>query len=177
MARIEQWDAAQAAAGIEGLIALLRDAVAGGASVGFLPPLDAAEARRYWEGVIGELGAGERILLAARDAGGLAGAVQLALPAKPNASHRADVQKLLVHSRARRAGLGRALMAELERAAGAAGRSLLVLDTRQGDAAERLYRAIGYREAGVIPAYARSADGALAGSVFFYRRLDEEDGA
>ncbi|HEY1015473.1 MAG TPA: GNAT family N-acetyltransferase [Herpetosiphonaceae bacterium] len=177
MGQIERWDAADAARNIDGLVELLRDSVDGGASVGFLPPLAAGEARRYWEDVIRELSAGERILLAARDATGLAGAAQLALPAKPNASHRAEVQKLLVHSRARRAGLGRALMAELEGAARAAGRLLLVLDTREGDAAERLYRALGYRAAGVIPGYARSADGRLDGSVFFYRALDEEETA
>ena len=39
-------------------------------------------------------------------------------------------------------------MARLEQEARSAGRTLLTLDTRAGDAAERLYRAMGWHEAG-----------------------------
>jgi len=46
-----------------------------------------------------------------------------------------------------------------------------VLDTRQGDNAERLYRTLGYHEAGVIPAYAQSASGTLESTVIFYKIL------
>ena len=63
-------------------------------------------------------------------------------------------------------------MATLEAAARAAGRSLLVLDTRQGDASELLYAKLGYFKAGTIPAYARSANGALDACVFYYRQLE-----
>jgi ribosomal protein S18 acetylase RimI-like enzyme len=62
-------------------------------------------------------------------------------------------------------------MAALESLARALGGSLLVLDTRQGDDAERLYRRIGYRAAGVIPGYARSSSGRLDGTVFMYKAL------
>jgi hypothetical protein len=48
-----------------------------------------------------------------------------------------------------------------------------VLDTRQGDPSERLYTSVGYRLAGAIPAYAKSADGALDPSAFDYRLLTE----
>ena len=48
----------------------------------------------------------------------------------------------------------------------------LVLDTRQGDVAERLYLKQGYIRAGSIPQYARSADGTLHTTVFFYRLLE-----
>ncbi len=63
-------------------------------------------------------------------------------------------------------------MAALERRAVREARTLLVLDTRQGDAAEQLYRRLGYSEAGVIPAYARSADGMLDATVFMYKLLE-----
>ena len=53
------------------------------------------------------------------------------------------------------------------------GRTTLVLDTRQGDPSERLYASVGYRLAGAIPAYAKSADGALDPSAFYYRLLTE----
>ena len=153
------------------LIALLQDAVASGASIGFLPPLTTDVAERYWDGVAADQVAGTRLLLAALQADRIVGAIQLALVSKPNARHRAEIQKLLVLSSARQQGLGRALMVAVELAARQAERSLLVLDTRQGDVAERLYRSLGYAEAGVIPQYARSANGELDACVFFYKLL------
>jgi ribosomal protein S18 acetylase RimI-like enzyme len=62
-------------------------------------------------------------------------------------------------------------MQAIEQAARERGRSLLVLDTRQGDNAERLYRRLGYHEVGIIPAYALSATGTLDGTVLFYKEL------
>lgn len=108
----------EAVALLPALRELLQDAVASGASVGFLPPLADAEADEYWAGVIAALRAGSRALLVARDdAGALTGTVQLDLPTRANGRHRAEVAKLLVHRRARRQGLGRALMRALEGAA------------------------------------------------------------
>jgi acetyltransferase len=155
------------------LIALLCDAVASGASVGFLPPLDAAEADRYWDGVIADVAAGGRVLLGARDeAGRLVGSAQLELAGKPNARHRAEVQKVMVLRAARRRGLGRALMCALDEHARRLGRTTLVLDTREGDPSEALYRSTGWTRFGVAPRYARSADGGLDGSAFYYKLLD-----
>ena len=67
-------------------------------------------------------------------ASGIVGSVQLHPAWAPNQPHRADVAKLLVHQRARRRGLARALMADLEARAAANGFTLLVLDTCQGTA-------------------------------------------
>ena len=77
----------------------------------------------------------------------------------------------MVHSACRRRGLGRALMLAAEDDARRLGRTTLVLDTRQGDPSERLYRALGWERGGVIPRYARSADGKLDASAFYYRLL------
>ena len=153
------------------LIQLLDDAVTSGASVGFLPPLAPSEAQSYWQGVGADLEHETRALLIARDAAGIVGTVQLELPSKPNARHRAEVQKLLVHTRARRQGIAQMLMDAIEALAAQEGRRLLVLDTRHGDDAERLYRRRGYVEAGTIPLYARSADGSLHTTIIFYREL------
>ena len=69
------------------LIALLQDAVDGGASVGFLPPLGAEEARAYWESVAAALEDGGRRLSVARAAaGGIVGTVQLDLAGQANAT-------------------------------------------------------------------------------------------
>lgn len=164
-------DAAEAAARLPALVELLRDAVDGGASVGYLPPLDAAEAEAYWRGVIAALDTPYRLLLVAVEGGQVVGTVQLAMESRPNGSHRAEVSKLLVHSAHRRRGVGQALMRALEDAARIAGRTTLVLDTLQGDAGERLYQRLGYHVAGVIPQYARVGDGSLQPTVFYYKLL------
>src|SRR5579884_3338851 len=135
------------------LIHLLQDAVASGASLGFLPPLSVEDAQQYWSAVFQEIAQGTCVLLIARDAGQIVGSVQLALATKPNAKHRAEVQKLFVHTGQRRRGIGRALMHAIEQVARDEERTLLVLDTRLGDSAEQLYRTLEYCEAGVIPAY------------------------
>lgn len=171
---IESLSAEQALAALPALCALLQDSVDGGASVGFLPPLAAEEARAYWDGLRSDVGQGSRMLLAAWSAARrLVGSAQLELATKPNARHRAEVQKVMVLRSARRQGIGRALMLELERHARRLGRTTLVLDTRQGDPSERLYRSLDWVPAGVIPRYAQGAGGALDASAFYYRLLDE----
>jgi ribosomal protein S18 acetylase RimI-like enzyme len=151
------------------LMELLRDAVDGGASVGFLPPLTTQEAQAYWETILGELDTGARILLGAFQGETLVGAVQLELALRANGRHRAEVQKFMVFSTARRQGVAQALMEALEEEARREGRSLLILDTRQGDPSEALYRKLGYTVAGVIPQFARSANGELHPTVFLYK--------
>jgi acetyltransferase len=154
------------------LAALLIDAVDSGASIGFLPPLDTAEAARYWDGVADALREGSRVLLIARHGDRPVGSVQLDLALRANGRHRAEVVRLMVHREARRHGLGRALMLAIEGEARRRGRTTLVLDTRQGDPSEALYRELGWTPAGVIPRYARSADGSLHTTAFYYKLLD-----
>ncbi len=173
MARIETLTADEAQDNLDDLTRLLQDAVAGGASLGFLAPLEDAVARNYWRDVIARVEQGSRVLLVARaEDEAVVGSAQLDLATLPNGSHRAEVQKVCVLRSARGQGIGRQLMLAVEEAARAQRRTLLVLDTRQGDVAEALYRKLGYIEAGVIPAYARSSSGSLDASVFFYRTLD-----
>jgi hypothetical protein len=78
--RIEPLSADGARAAERALADLLVDAVESGASVGFLPPLDAAEATAYWRSVADAVAEGSRVLLAARGAdGGVVGSAQLDL--------------------------------------------------------------------------------------------------
>ena len=165
------------AAGVEvhrpALVALLRDAVDSGASIGFLPPVEEAEAAAYWETVQAALGEESRVVLAAHDSElGLVGAGQLELALRANAGHRAEVTKVMVHRRARRRGIGRALMLALEDHARRLGRTTLILDTRQGDPSEVLYQSVGWTFAGAIPRYARSATGTLDATALYYKLLD-----
>ena len=163
--------AAEFAAHADGLAELLRDAVDSGASVGFLPPLAPAEARQFWQEVGAALAVGSTQLLIAEENGQLLGTVQLVLATKPNGLHRAEVAKLLVHSRAQRRGIGRQLMLAVEELAHQHGRSTLVLDTLQGAGSELLYQSLGYTAAGAIPAFARVPDGSLAATVVYYKLL------
>ena len=171
MVTIERMTAAQAQAILTELVHLLQDAVDSGASVGFLPRLEDAVARVYWQGTIEAVAHGTCVLLVARQDSHTVGTVQLALATQPNAQHRAEVQKLMVHTRARRQGIGQVLMTAVDEIARAAGRTLLVLDTRRGDVSEQLYLKQGYTRAGIIPRYAQSANGALDDTVIFYRML------
>jgi len=154
------------------LVELLQDAVESGASVGFLPTLSRAAASDYWLSIFADLDAGHRLLLGALDGARLVGSVQLELAQKPNAAHRAEIQRLLVHRTVRRRGIGERLMRHLEESARRHGRTLLVLDTRQGDPSELLYQKLGYTRGGVIPGYARSSTGSLDATAFYYRQLD-----
>jgi acetyltransferase len=169
--KVERFSEVEAGPLVAGLAELLRDAVHGGSSVGFLPPVSRETAEGYWREALREVAGGTRVLLVARDGAEAAGSVQLALATKQNGLHRAEVQKLLVHTRHRRRGLGRALMSAAEEAARSEGRTLLVLDTEEGSDAERLYARCGYTRAGTIPHYALNTEGALITTVVFYKLL------
>lgn len=169
--KLELMDAAQLLRERDALAGLLTDSVDGGASVGFLPPLDPRIAEEYWTGVADAIEHADRRLFAVWADGVLAGAVQLQRSATPNGRHRGEVMKLMVHRRYRGRGFGARLMTAVEEEARRQGLTLLVLDTRHGDLAEGLYRKLGWQEAGVVPRYARGADGALHATVFFYKEI------
>jgi ribosomal protein S18 acetylase RimI-like enzyme len=150
---------------------LLVDSVRNGASVGFLDSLSPGDADAYWRRIERAVAEGRCVLLvSASEDGTVAGTVQLDVDTMPNQPHRATVSKLLVHSAARRQGLGQALMEGLERAALDAGRWLLTLDTATEDAA-RLYRRMGWSLAGVIPKYALNPDGSLTDTAYYWKEL------
>jgi GNAT superfamily N-acetyltransferase len=158
---------------IQALSDVLIDCVEGGASVGFMQPLSRAKANAFWREVAVGVARGERLLLAAADAAGaILGTVQVVFAPFENQPHRADVAKMLVHRRARRLGIGAALLAAAERAALGTGRTLLVLDTASSDA-ERLYARLGWQPCGVIPGFALLPGGGLCDTKFFYRALKE----
>lgn len=155
------------------LVELLVDSVAHNASVGFLDPLGTEAARDYWGRVGADVADGGCVLLVARDDDGdgtVLGTVQLRLAAMPNQPHRAEVSKLLVHTGARRRGIGEALMRALEDEAVHAGRWLLTLDTATAEA-DRLYLRLGWTAAGAVPDYALNGDGTLTHTTFYFKRL------
>ncbi|MGC2784319.1 MAG: GNAT family N-acetyltransferase [Roseiarcus sp.] len=155
--KVAALDPAALAKAIERLAQILHACVHEGASVGFIMPFERSEARAYWlDRVAAPHAAGGKLVLIATLDGEVAGTAQLDLDSMPSKRHHAEVSKVLVDPAFRRAGVGRALMREIERRAAQEGRWLLTLDTA-GDAAEALYRSLGYRLAGAIPNYARKA--------------------
>jgi len=159
-----------AASDVRALAQLLVDAIDSGAGVSFLAGLTEGEAEAWWRSVLAS--SSERaIILIARDAEGVVGTVQLQPSWAPNQPHRADVAKLIVHRRARKRGIGRALMDSVERAARDEGFTLLLLDTCKGYDAERLYASTGWVRVGEVPGFALNPDRTLCDTVFFYKQL------
>jgi GNAT superfamily N-acetyltransferase len=158
---------------IRGLSDVLIDCVEGGASVNFLLPMSRAKATAFWHRIAASVARGERVVLVAEDAAGaIVGTVQVVWAAPENQPHRGDLAKMLVCRRARRRGVGAALLAAAEHAARNAGKTLLVLDTASDDA-ERLYARHGWQRCGRIPGYALLPDGAPCATTVYFKPLRE----
>jgi len=151
---------------------VLLDGVQGGASVSFMASLTKAGAEGFFENVLADVERGNRILLAAFVDSTLIGTVQIITSMPPNQPHRADIAKLLVTRTARGQGIGALLMARAEEASRQAGKTLLVLDTATGSAAERLYTRLGWTKVGIIPRYAVYPDGSWCDTTYFWKRVD-----
>jgi GNAT superfamily N-acetyltransferase len=188
--RIVELDAARYRAAIPALAALLLDVVDGGSSVNFLAGLTDAEATAWWTARIPDIDDGTITAFAAIDpaaagaapassqeatrgapVGGLVGSTLLIRSRNANATHRAEIGKVLVHRTARRRGLASALMTAVEARARADGRWLLILTTEADSAAAALYRGLGWVELGTMPDNARRVDGSLVAATYFWKDL------
>jgi GNAT superfamily N-acetyltransferase len=162
---------------VRGLSDVLIDCVEGGASVSFMLPMHREKAETFWRAAGASVARGERIVLVAEDSrGDIVGTVQVILNLPENQPHRGDVAKMLVHRKARKLGVGAALLSAAEQSAAAAGRSLLVLDTVTGGDAERLYARHGWQRCGEIPKYALWPDGRYCSTTVFFKFLDQRAG-
>ncbi|WP_286259901.1 GNAT family N-acetyltransferase [Streptomyces graminofaciens] len=174
---IDRVDGPQLLFCVEELTDLLIGTVDGGASVGFLAPLDRATALAWWRGRAAAVDAGELAVWVARDGKRLVGTVSLAFPDKPNSRHRAELVKLMVHHEGRGQGLGRRLLATVEHAAAEAGVTLLHLDTETDSPAEFLYNKAGWTRIGKIPDYAADPGGTLRPTSIYYKHVRAGAGA
>ncbi|MGK3939716.1 GNAT family N-acetyltransferase [Streptomyces caeruleatus] len=168
---VTRLDEGQLADCVDELAELLVDTVDGGASIGFLAPMDRAAALAWWKERVGAVAAGHLAVWAAYDGRRAVGTVGLAFPDKPNSRHRAELVKLMVHRDARGQGLGRRLLDTAEQAARSAGITLLHLDTETDSPAERLYGSAGWTRAGVIPDYAADPAGVPRPTTLYYKQL------
>jgi ribosomal protein S18 acetylase RimI-like enzyme len=152
---------------IDQLSELLVKVVDDGASIGFLPPMKLSEARQYWQTVLKP----DVILFIAKINNEIVGTIQVHLCTKQNGLHRAEIAKLMTSPNARRKGVARSLMKVAEERAINEGRTLLVLDTREGDPSNLLYQSLCYIPAGKIPNFALSGEGELDTTVIDYKIL------
>lgn len=150
---------------------LLHACVMGGASLGFVWPFDDATNEHYWDEVKDALQSGQRLLWQLRVDDRLIGSAQLDCATKPNARHRAELQKMMVLPEYRGKGWGRHLLSAIEQQALDFGRSLITLDTQKGSDAVMLYTRQGYREAGEITDFFYAPDGKTDATVIFYKHL------
>ncbi|MEU2732157.1 GNAT family N-acetyltransferase [Streptomyces griseoviridis] len=170
--RVRRVGSAELHARVDALAELLVDTVEGGASIGFLAPLDRQAALAWWRERAEGVAAGRLAVWVAEDDGNrVLGTVGLDFPDKPNSRHRAELVKLMVHRDARGRGLGRTLLAAAEESAASTGVTLLHLDTETDSPAERFYDAAGWTRIGAIPDYAAAPDGVLRPTSIYYKRV------
>jgi ribosomal protein S18 acetylase RimI-like enzyme len=150
---------------------ILIEVVANGGSVSFMHPLSVQAASDFWQASLASAGRGERIVLGAFDGEELVGTVTLLLDLPPNQPHRAEIAKMMTRLSHRHRGIATALLRTAEQMAIARGRSLLVLDTAVEDGASKLYEAVGFTLAGIIPDYAFKPHGGLTGTMVYWKRL------
>jgi len=118
-----------------------------------------------------DVSAGKHAPLVAEDAQGICGTVQLIFDLPENQPHRADLAKMLAHRRARRQGLGEALMKAAKTAAKSKSRTLLVLDALTDGDAARLYECLGWVPVGDVPDFALYLDGGFCSTTYYYKAL------
>lgn len=153
------------------LAEILIDAVAGGAGVSFMHPLSQTDAEDFWRGQLDGIKAGLTFPVIAEHEGETVGIVLLMKAWAPNQLHRADIAKMLVHSKHRHHGFATHLIRALEDKARALGLTLLTFDAVAGSGAAKFYERLGFINVGEIPGYAYSGSGKLDGTAFFYKKL------
>lgn len=149
--------------------ALFVDAVDDNASIGFMAGLALDDAAAWWRALAARPDG--RVVFAADDAAGVAGAVVLVPMRGAFQPHRAEIAKLVVHRRARGQGLAAALMAAAEGEARRQARTVLTLMTRHGSDGDRLYRRLGWALVGVIERDSLAPDGSAADASIYRKAL------
>ncbi len=168
MFEIRRLAAAEVAERRAEFVALLREAVESGGCLGFLLPVDEDKLERYWNGVAREMEAGERELLAAIEHGHVVGTMQIAYEKAESVRHRADLQKLMVHTAEQRRGIARALMVDALERMPALGLLMYTITTLHEGPAEALVRSLLFNRYGVMPHYGLTPDGRLHDASLHY---------
>lgn len=154
------------------LVSLLQNVVEDGASIGFVLPITDDIATAYWQDVFQQLDSGLAMWIATEN-DKVIGTVQFSACMKPNGMHRADVQKLMVHTDARGKGVSSKLLTALEAFAIEQRRWMLVLDTEADSSAAKIYQHWNWQRVGEIPEYAGLPSGELIPTCYYYKSLKD----
>lgn len=144
-----------------------------GGAVGFaFPPVGGAEVTGAMRQVISALDPQTCVLFRATEGGAVLGWVLLQRTVSPLVAHWGTVERLQTHPDARGHGVGRALLAELERyAREELGLVQLHLTARGGMGLEQYYRHLGWSEIGRWPRALRFAEHDERDEVLMLREL------
>jgi len=153
---------------------LLNDAIAQGAALGFPHEVAQQEAEDFFHDLRPAMSTNQLLLWIARDEHGLVGTVQLDLTPAATSQQEGTVSTLLVHAKARRQGVGKLLMRELEKTAFNLRKGVLSLDIEAGTPAEAFYRAQGYSCSGKRPTQYTSSSSHPDREMVYYKRLIPE---
>lgn len=136
----------------EELAHLLNDANAGSLPGTLSNELSPSASETFFHHLREEMSKNNRLLWIARSEQGLIGTVQLELASNGVSPQCGTVSTLVVDTSARRQGVAKQLMRELESTAFSLRRGLLSLDILAGTPAEAFYQAQGYQCSGKTPA-------------------------
>jgi ribosomal protein S18 acetylase RimI-like enzyme len=158
---------------LDDLCEATESAITEGGGFGWLKPPPRQVLENYWKGV---LLVPERRLVAGRLDGVIAGSAQLSRAPRNNEAQAfaGTLTSAFVAPWARRRGIGRGIVLEIESLARAMGLAVLNLDLRDTQrAAIRLYEGLGYRRWGTHPVYARVEERIVPGH-YYYKLLEAE---
>jgi acetyltransferase len=156
---------------LDDLAQLLLDGHEAGAALGLAAPLDIDRARLVWAETANRLDPENRVLLAARFDGSVAGTVAVSRATAENGRHRGEVQRLVVRSGLQGQGIGRALLEAAVSRSASMDLTLLWLTTHAESGADGFYERCGWTRMGVMPGYSVRPDGSLATNAFYFREL------
>jgi ribosomal protein S18 acetylase RimI-like enzyme len=161
---------------VDDLCEATESAIVEGGGFGWLRPPPRQVLENYWKGV---LLVPERRLVVGRLDGIIAGSAQLSRAPRNNEAQAfaGQLSAAFVAPWARRRGLGRGMVQEVERLASELGLMVLNLDLRDTQrAAIGLYENLGYRRWGTHPVYAR-VEGRIVPGHYYYKILNDNLGA
>ena len=157
---------------LDDLCEATESAIVEGGGFGWLKPPPRQVLENYWKGV---LLIPERRLVVGRLDGVIAGSALLSRAPRNNEAQAfaGTVSAAFVAPWARRRGLGRRIIMEVERIARELGLAVLNLDLRDTQrAAIGLYESLGYQRWGIHPCYAQ-VEGRVIPGYYYYKRIDQ----
>jgi ribosomal protein S18 acetylase RimI-like enzyme len=161
---------------LDDLCEATESAISEGGGFGWLKPPPRQVLENYWKGV---LLVPERRLVVGRLDGVIAGSAQLSRAPRNNEAQAfaGTLTSAFVAPWARRRGIGRGIVLEIECLAREIGLAVLNLDLRDTQrAAIGLYESLGYIRWGIHPVYARVEERIVPGH-YYYKLLGEEPAA